>query len=502
VKRKRIPTKSELLKLQKTYRTDKKIGEALGGIPEYLVAYWRRKKGVAKHSFPKYSESQIRELWERHGDDFHCGRELGISKAAFYRWRGIYGIKEKPQALKLEQLEFSFGWETKLGPNGSYVEYYQTAYQKILARASGRQTVQPGEVIRIIPDLIVLPVELASSDLDPRIEQKCWWYKGNGFTKSDLPSGKSARLLNGALDILGKGHVKPNQLIATTFPEIHALGAYSAAVVNLDEKIAAAALEGQVELVVPPAIRVTISGRIQKDLSVVDLLGRFFKTFPPDSFKGKMIEFSGAGAEKLTGEEKMALCYMARLAGAEAVFCLFDESTRKSLAQKTKVQDKIYFSDRKAHYEAEFHLNSVGLVNYIFPDGKMFISREAGNLNSIRPDTAFIGGPCGGTACILKSIADQARGRHLQKSVSCYISPLTQGDLSEGIKKKSISTLVDYGCQLLPVGMSLIDFLRLGNIRGTVLSVPDSPPPHREDLKLIFCSGETAIMATASGRAE
>ncbi|NIP43594.1 MAG: hypothetical protein GWO41_12360 [candidate division Zixibacteria bacterium] len=502
MKRRRIPTKAELLKLQKTYRTDKKIGEALGGVPEYLVAYWRRKKGVPKHSFPKYSESQIRELWERYGDDFHCGRELGISKAAFYRWRDIYGIKEKPQALKLEQLELSFGWETKLGPNGSYVEYYQTAYQKILARACGKQMVQPGDIIRITPDLIILPVSLASANLDPKIEQKCWWYKGNGFCKSDLPSGKSARLLNGVLDILSKGQVKPNQLIATTFPEVNALGAYSAAVVNLDEKLASAALEGQVELVVPPAIKVTISGRMQKDFSVVDLLGRFFKNFPPDSFKGMMIEFSGAGTEKLSGEEKMALCYMARLAGAEGVFCLFDESTRKSLAQRTKVQDKIYFSDRKAHYESQFHLNSVGLVNYVFPEGKIFISREAGNLSSIRPDTVFIGGPCGGTAGLLKSIADQARGRRLQKNVSCYISALTQEDLSEGIKKKSIQTLVDYGCQLLPVGMSLNDFLKIVNVKGTVLSVPDFSPLKNDDLKLIFCSGETAIAAAASGKAD
>ncbi len=495
-----MPTKEELLRLQKIYRTDKKIGEALGGIPEYLVAYWRRKKGIPKPSFAKYSESQIRELWERYGDDFHCGRELGISKAAFYSWRRKYGIKEKPQALKLEQLELSFGWETKLGTNGVYVEYYQTAYQKILARTCGQQTVQPGDAVRIEPDLMILPAHLADTDLDPEIEKRCWWYKSDGFSNVDLPAGKSSRLLEGHFDILNKGQVKPNQLIATALPEIHALGAFSAAVVNLDEELASAALEGQMELVVPPAIKVTVSGRIPRGLSVVDLLGFFFVNLPQDSFKDKMIEFSGAGVEKLSGEDKMALCYMAHLAGAESAFCLFDESTRKSLAQKTKVQDKIFFSDRKAHYESEFLLNSVGLVNYIFPEGSLCVSREAGSLDSIRPDTVFIGGPCGGSAAMLKSIADQARGKHLRKHTSCYISPLTQEDLSEGIKKKSISTLVDYGCQILPAGMSLIEFLIMGNVKGTVISVPDSPPEAREDLKLIFASGETAVKAAVAGK--
>ena len=60
----KIPKKEELLKLQAQYKTDRKIGEALGGVPEYLVAYWRRKKNIGRYSRPKYSKAQIRDLWE------------------------------------------------------------------------------------------------------------------------------------------------------------------------------------------------------------------------------------------------------------------------------------------------------------------------------------------------------------------------------------------------------------------------------------------------------
>src|SRR4030042_892128 len=99
----RMPTKTELLRLQKLYRTDKKIAEVLGNdVTEHLVAYWRRKKGIAQYSFPKFSDKEIREVWDRFGDDFHAGMELGISKAAFYNWRRRYKITKKPEALKLE----------------------------------------------------------------------------------------------------------------------------------------------------------------------------------------------------------------------------------------------------------------------------------------------------------------------------------------------------------------------------------------------------------------
>lgn len=497
-----MPTKEELIRLQNIYRTDKKIGEALGGIPEYLVAYWRRKKGIPKPSFAKYSEARVRELWERYGDDFHCGRELGISKAAFYSWRRKYNIKEKPQALKLEQLELSFGWETKLGSNGVYVEYYQTAYQKILARASGLQTMQAGDIIRAVPDVIILPAQYSSAILDPRIESKCWWVRPHGFDRSEVPSVRAGHLLNSCFDVLWKGHIRPNQLVATTCPELHALGAFSTAVVHLDEKLAPAVLEGQVEIAVPPVVKVSLSGRIPKGLSVVDLLGFFFSKLPQDSFKGKMIEFSGAGVEKLSGEEKMALCYHAKLAGAEGAFCLFDESSRKTLAHKTKVQDKILFSDRKAHYESEFLLNSVGLVNYVFPEGSLCIPSEAKTAGPIKPNTIFIGGPCGGSAVMLKSIADQARGKKLNKNISCYISPLTQEDLSEGIRKKSIAALVEFGCELLPSGIALLDFMQMGNISGTIMSVPDRCDELNDDCRIVFASGETAVEAGAAGKAQ
>ena len=79
----RMPTKTELLRLQKLYRTDKKLAEVLN-VSEHLISYWRRKKGIPQYSFPKFSEKEIREVWDRFGDDFHAGMELGISKAAFY----------------------------------------------------------------------------------------------------------------------------------------------------------------------------------------------------------------------------------------------------------------------------------------------------------------------------------------------------------------------------------------------------------------------------------
>ncbi len=495
----KMPTKEELLRLQKIYRTDKKIGEALGGIPEYLVAYWRRKKGIPRPSFAKYSEAQIRELWERFGDDFRCGRELGISKAAFYSWRRKYGIKEKPQALKLEQLELRFGMETKMGTNGTYVEYYQTAYHKIVARAAGRDNVRTGEIVRAEPDLFILPDHIADDGLAHEVESKCWWTRPVGLLQAGDHGSGGSHTLDRPFDCLWKGLIKPNQLIVTTHPELYSLGAFSSTVITLDAEHAKNALDGMVEIRIPPVIKVTVAGKITKNLSVVDLMGFYIYKLEADSFRNRIIEFSGSGIEKMSGEEKMAICYMARLAGAESVFCLFDELTRRFLAQRTKVNDKILFSDRTAHYDAEYLLNSIGLKNLIFPDGNLLNPVQAETVPNQKVTMVFLGGPCGGTADILKAAADLVKGRKAARGVACYVSPITQKDMARAMKKKALTALVDFGFQILPVGMGLEDFLTVGKIKRGLLTVPDRFNP-RDDCEITFCSAETAVCSAAEGR--
>jgi hypothetical protein len=155
-KRRKIPTKAELLQLQKLYKTDEKIGERLGGVPAYLVAYWRRKKNIPKYSLPKFSETEIRNLWERYGDDEKSGLELGISKAAFYNWRRRYGIREKPAFLKLEQLELNFPG-IRQPEHTSSLWGKRSVVQKVLARLADVERVEVGETIEVEPDLVICP---------------------------------------------------------------------------------------------------------------------------------------------------------------------------------------------------------------------------------------------------------------------------------------------------------------------------------------------------------
>ncbi|MCI0531759.1 MAG: hypothetical protein L0Y74_07430, partial [candidate division Zixibacteria bacterium] len=149
---KSIPPKKELLRLQSQFRTDKKIGEALGGVPARLVAYWRKKKKVSEVSLPKFSQRQIRNLWEEWGSDKLAAAQLGTTPAAFYKWRRRYGLSERPRVLKSSQLSLALFDESR----PAHLPAQLTLAEKIVSSKLREKAFLPGHSYQLEPDLIVL----------------------------------------------------------------------------------------------------------------------------------------------------------------------------------------------------------------------------------------------------------------------------------------------------------------------------------------------------------
>ncbi|GAG50908.1 unnamed protein product, partial [marine sediment metagenome] len=105
----------------------------------------------------KYSKEQIKDLWERYGNDEKAGAELGISKSGFYKWRIKYNLLEKPKVLKFQQLEFSLAGQTGVSKSAGILIKQGagklTITQKLLAKKAGFAQVQVGEIVNVEPDL-------------------------------------------------------------------------------------------------------------------------------------------------------------------------------------------------------------------------------------------------------------------------------------------------------------------------------------------------------------
>jgi hypothetical protein len=477
----KMPTKTELLKLQEMYHTDRRIAEALGGnVTEHLVQYWRRKKGIPRRKFAKYSESQIRELWERFGDDFRCGRELGLSKAGFYSWRRRYNIMEKPRALRLEQLELRFGSEPKIGRDGVFVEYYRTVGEKILAKNSNQNIVESGQEIEISPDAVIVDYSIADSmpklriskSLAPRV-----WIISRGRSLGQSGSDADVNYCDSPYSILQGEGILPNQLILTNSGLSAGLSALSSLILQVNrEELNKVLRSDRMKIKVPAVIRLTLQGRLQKSVTAFDIFCFAISNLPHDVLKGRIIEYSGNITERLNIYERISLCHLTPHLGAVCGYTLFDEITRKFISGRNKSDHKVLFSDSKAYYEREYVLTISGLEPQLIHQDSPRLSKRLRDFEHDEAvDTIFIGGPCGGGLDCLKQIADILRSQSVRRSARLYISPLTQDVYVHAMKKRFLMPIAEAGAVILPPGSRLRDIpgFSSGSF-NTVVSTPDN----------------------------
>ncbi len=342
----KIPRKKDILRLQEQYKTDKKIGEALGNVPEYLVSYWRRKKNIPIYSAPKFSFSEIEEAWLRHGDDFKAGRELNLSKAAFYSWRRKYGLMEKPKLLKLEQLELTFS------PHGEGSDQRRNALPaptsikiwKRMAESSGSDKLAPAwrlENVEADGDYFsvgsgkgvykqVPPPEYIGPVINrPHLDARAWGDRGFGRADWQLIEGRV---------------IRPGETIVGDGNDLGGLGGIAALCLLPD--LARPKTVGKIEFARNNGPKIDVEDRFME----------FMLRYPAENWKNTILEYLGIAVERLSLDRKIKLAQLTTFFGAAAALCPLDDSIRRHYPRNVKAKLLKAFPDRGAVYDKEYLL--------------------------------------------------------------------------------------------------------------------------------------------------
>lgn len=479
-RRKKIPTRTELMQLQKLYKTDEKIGERLGGVPAYLVAYWRRKKNIAKYSLPKFSEIDIKNLWERYGDDEKAGLELAISKAAFYNWRRKYGLKEKPAFLKLEQLELNFPGARTNGA-GSQLYGKRTIAQKLYARLSGVEDVAVGQQVEIEPDMVILGNEAVSViPLFKKHGTEYLWnpnrivfvldaepVAGKAVTSChktirDIAKRQAIRNLYewssgvGYQVALENGHLLPGQLAATT--SHHSVSGSLSTVTQLitPTEMGRVFATGKLSATVPATVRITLGGRRPRAVTSVDIVSAILKQLGSSTLAGKVIEIGGSVVGQMTISERLALCALLQQAGAQSAVAPYDAATRRYLTGRSTARLSPVLPDKDAEYESAYQF----YVDQFIPQLLACKAFERTSAESNQPQTApravgevesspvqviVIGGVAGGRFEELRQAADILKGKEVADGCRVFIVPDSRQVYLEALKKGLIRIFLEAG---------------------------------------------------------
>ncbi len=477
-RRRKAPTKTELLQLQKLYKTDEKIGERLGGVPAYLVAYWRRKKNIPKHSLPKFSEIEVRNLWERYGDDEKAGLELGLSKAAFYNWRRRYGIREKPAFLKLEQLELNFPG-SKLAPHAGNLYGKQTMAQKIIARVlrKEKEHVEVGETVIIDPDLAVSHDD--TSHIIGSFKQAGVEYVWNpnkiviAFDNQHSAGAgdltvqtiadflKRQRIKNvydlregvGHQAIIEKGHVLPGQMAVGTDPLMAAygcMGAMSAAISV--EAMTALWSSGKLKISVPATIKLSITGRKGRAVGAKDILLAVVKKLSRIGANDRVIEYGGSVMAQMTMSERFTLSTLSIDLGAQAAICPYDAATRRYLTGRNVASYRPVIPDKNAEYAEMYQISIDQLTPQVDCPGKEVCIKAVSELEGTPAHLIILGSLSNGRFDDLRIAADVLKGKQVHADCRLVIIPASRSVYLEALKKGLIRVFVEAGAMVLGTG--------------------------------------------------
>ncbi len=528
--RRKIPKKAELIQLQKLYKTDEKIAERLGNVTPQLVAYWRRKKNIPKHSFAKFSADEIRELWERFGDDYRCGLELGISKAAFYNWRRKYGYKEKPAFLKLEQLELNLG-----GPQSGRKKISRndnlTIVQKILAHCAGVERAEVNQPIEVEPDLTVLP-ESAEQIIDSfgQMGLNYVWNPNrivislNGLLSSTRNQGEINKIIRdfsrrqnlkyfyekgeGCCHqlVVEKGNILPGQLAVGSGSQTASYGCIGALGLDIDKtKMADIWATGKIELKVPQAVKITINGRIPKGVYARDIVLFAAKNLEGEATGGGVIEFYGMAISQMSLSERFTLTNMSSQLGAAAAVVPYDTITRRYILRRTNMPYRPALADRNADYSENYELNIERLAPQISLLGSSnekaivpVAEREGVPINQV-----IIGSDTNGRFEDLRVAADIIKGKKINADVRMFIYPGSRAIYLEALKRGLIRAFIEAGANVMCPG-SIPDFVKTNGMLAsgeTCLATTgyDFDENIKEDVKIFQASPATAVATALTG---
>ncbi|OMO95328.1 Aconitase/3-isopropylmalate dehydratase large subunit, alpha/beta/alpha [Corchorus olitorius] len=194
-----------------------------------------------------------------------------------------------------------------------------------------------------------------------------------------------------------EGHCRPGEVLLGTDSHTCTAGAFGQFATGIGNTEAGFVLgTGKLLLKVPPSLRFVLDGEMPDYLLAKDLILQIIGEISVAGATYKSMEFMGTTVESLNMEERMTLCNMVIEAGGKNGVVPADSTTFKYLEDKTSLPYEPVFSDAQASFLSEFRFDVSKLEPLVAkphsPDNRA-LAREC---KDIRIDRVYIGSCTGG----------------------------------------------------------------------------------------------------------
>jgi 3-isopropylmalate/(R)-2-methylmalate dehydratase large subunit len=346
--------------------------------------------------------------------------------------------------------------------------------EKILARASSREELSPGEIVEASIDVAMIhdltgPLAIESFR---KIGAKKVWNSQRIVIILDhivpASSVKSAELhkvvrnfaeeqkIGNFYDVgqggvchqvmPEKGHVRPGDLIVGADSHTCTYGAFGAFATGIGStEMAAVFVTGTLWFKVPEVIKVNVTGRFQSFVTPKDLILNIIGRIKADGAIYNGVEFAGPTIGNMSVDGRMVLCNMAVEMGAKTGIIEPDETTSNYVKSRTKEPFKPVKSDSDATYKKVLDVDVTDLEPQVSCPHSVDNVKPISEVDKVEVDQAFIGSCTNGRLEDLRLAAKLLEGRKVRKGVRLLVTPASQEVYLEALQGRFIKTFLEAG---------------------------------------------------------
>jgi len=349
--------------------------------------------------------------------------------------------------------------------------------EKILANASGKQDVSPGEIIEANIDVAMthdLTGPLAIKSFR-KIGAKKVWNNNKVVVILDhlVPASSiiSANLhkivrnfaeeqhIKNFYDVgrggvchqvmPEQGHVRPGEVIVGSDSHTCTYGAFGAFATGIGStELAAVFVTGKLWFRVPEVIKVDVTGKFQKLVTAKDLTLNIVGKIGADGAIYKGLEFGGSTIRDMTIDGRMVLCNMAVEMGAKAGIIEPDQKTLNYVNARTDKPFKPVKSDPDATYKKVVDVDVSDLEPQVAVPHSVDNVKPVSEVENTEVDQAFIGSCTNGRLEDLRSAAQILKGKKIVRSVRLVVIPASQEIYLNALNEGLIKTFMESGATI------------------------------------------------------
>jgi len=348
-----------------------------------------------------------------------------------------------------------------------------------VARAAGRSTVTPGEIVTCKVDLAMMHDSGGPRRVKPMLERlgaKIWNpEKVVVVTDHYLPADddESRRIIATARDwvkevgikrfhdaqgichvvVPERGHLKPGMFAVGGDSHSPTGGAFGAYMFGIGAtEMLGVLVTGEIWLKVPHTIVMEFGGELADGVSAKDIMLFLIGRFGMDGGQYHAVEYRGEAIGRLGMQERMTLANMTAELGGQTGLVAPDAVTAEFLtaAGAQDVEIEPWQADADARALAHHRFDAADIAPQVAAPDSPANAAAAERFRDTRVNFAYIGACTGAKLADLRMAARVLKGRKAAQGVRLMVAPASLRDQQAAETEGTLGILIDAGAELLP----------------------------------------------------